>query len=45
MDPNERPSSVSSGRPGSKVYPKTPIGEKFENIATGREVELSLIHI
>ena len=29
MDPNERPSSVSSGRPGSKVYPKTPIGEKI----------------
>ena len=39
MDPNERPSSVSSGRPGSKVYPKTPIGEKFDNIATGRDVE------
>ena len=39
MDPNERPSSVSSGRPGSKVYPKSPIGEKFDNIATGRDVE------
>ena len=39
MDPKQRPSSVSSGRPGSRVYPKTPIGEKFDNIATGRDVE------
>jgi hypothetical protein len=30
---------VSAGRPGSAVYPTTPLGEKFENIPTGRDVE------
>ena len=35
----DRPSSVSAGRPGSAVYPTTPLGEKFENIPTGRDVE------
>ena len=36
---SERPSSVSPGRPGSSVYPTNPLGEKFEGIATGRDVE------
>ena len=35
----ERPSSVSQGRPGSSVFPKNPLGESFEGIATGRDVE------
>ena len=39
INPNDRPSSVSAGRPGSAVYPTTPLGEKFENIPTGRDVE------
>ena len=34
-----RPSSVSPGRPGSEIYPTTPLGEKFSGIATGRDVE------
>ena len=34
-----RPSSVSPGRPGSSIYPTNPLGEKFEGIATGRDVE------
>ena len=34
-----RPSSVSPGRPGSSVYPTNPLGEKYEGIATGRDVE------
>ena len=33
------PSSVAPGRPGSGVYPTTPLGEKHEGIATGRDVE------
>ena len=33
------PSSVSPGRPGSSVYPTNPLGEKFDGIATGRDVE------
>ncbi|MBT6684460.1 MAG: hypothetical protein HOB55_06335, partial [Euryarchaeota archaeon] len=36
---NNHPSSVSPGRPGSAVYPTTPLGEKFAGIATGRDVE------
>ena len=32
-------SSVAPGRPGSGVYPTTPLGEKHEGIATGRDVE------
>ena len=35
----EKPSSVSFGRPGSGVYPTTPIGEIHEGIPTGRDVE------
>jgi len=34
-----RPSSVAPGRPGSKVFPTNPLGEKHEGIATGRDVE------
>ena len=33
------PSSVAPGRPGSGVYPTTPLGEVHEGIATGRDVE------
>ncbi len=33
------PSSVAPGRPGSGVYPTTPLGEEHEGIATGRDVE------
>ena len=32
-------SSVAPGRPGSGVYPTTPLGEEHEGIATGRDVE------
>ena len=32
-------SSVAPGRPGSGVYPTTPLGEVHEGIATGRDVE------
>ena len=35
----QRPSSVAPGRPGSGVYPTTPLGEEHEGIATGRDVE------
>ena len=38
-DIGEQPSGVSPGRPGSAVYPKNPLGEQFEGIATGRDVE------
>ena len=38
-DVGEQPSGVSPGRPGSAVYPKNPLGERFEGIATGRDVE------
>ena len=38
-DIGERPSSVSQGRPGSSVFPKNPLGESFEGIATGRDLE------
>jgi L-asparaginase II len=33
------PSAVEPGRPGSAVYPTSPLGEKIAGIATGREVE------
>ena len=33
------PSSVSGSRPGSRIYPKSSLGESVEGIATGREVE------
>ncbi len=39
MSPEHRPSSVAPGRPGSGVYPTTPLGEAHEGIATGRDVE------
>ena len=36
---SKRPSSVAPGRPGSGVYPKSPLGEDVPGIATGRDVE------
>ena len=33
------PSSVAPGRPGSGVYPSSPLGESVPGIATGRTVE------
>ena len=39
MTEQERPSSVSHGRPGSRIYPSNPLGEKHEGIPTGRDVE------
>lgn len=33
------PSSVSGHRPGSSVYPSSPLGEQIEGIPTGRDVE------
>ncbi|MEC7241427.1 MAG: asparaginase, partial [Myxococcota bacterium] len=32
------PSSVQPGRPGSEVYPRSPLGEQLPGIATGRDV-------
>ena len=39
MTDQARPSSVSPGRPGSRIYPSNPLGEKHEGIPTGRDVE------
>tara|TARA_Y100000768_G_scaffold337607_1_gene279857 strand:- start:1724 stop:2881 length:1158 start_codon:yes stop_codon:yes gene_type:complete len=39
MTEQDRPSSVSQGRPGSRIYPSNPLGEKHEGIPTGRDVE------
>ena len=39
MSDQDRPSSVSHGRPGSRIYPSNPLGEKHEGIPTGRDVE------
>ena len=36
---SKKPSSVAPGRPGSEVYPTSPLGENIEGIPTGREVE------
>ena len=33
------PSSVSGSRPGSQMYPKSPLGEDVEGVPTGRDVE------
>ena len=38
-DGSDRPSSVTPGRPGSAIYPTNPLGEQYEGIATGRDVE------
>ncbi|MDP6932059.1 MAG: asparaginase [Myxococcota bacterium] len=35
----EGPSSVSGERPGSAVYPSSPVGESLPGIPTGRDVE------
>ena len=39
MTNQNRPSSVSPGRPGSNIYPSNPLGEAHEGIPTGRDVE------
>ena len=36
---NRTPSSVKPGRPGSGVYPNSPLGEKVPGLATGRDVD------
>ena len=33
------PASVSEQRPGSRIYPSSPLGERIKGIATGRDVE------
>ena len=33
------PTSVGPGRPGSRIYPRSPLGENVEGIPTGRDVE------
>jgi len=35
---HDTPSAVEPGRPGSTLYPKSPLGEQVEGIPTGREV-------
>ena len=35
---HDTPSAVEPGRPGSAMYPDSPLGEKVEGIPTGREV-------
>ncbi len=35
----ETPSAVAPGRPGSGIYPRSPLGEQVEGIPTGRDVE------
>lgn len=35
----ERPSAVAPSRPGSRIYPSSPLGEAIEGVATGRDVE------
>jgi L-asparaginase len=39
MSHNDGSSSVGGQRPGSGVYPKSPLGEQIEGIKTGRDVE------
>ena len=35
----DKPSSVASGRPGSDMYPSSPLGDHTQGIPTGRDVE------
>ena len=35
----DRPSAVSGDRPGSRIYPRSPLGEHIEGVPTGRDVE------
>ena len=35
---HDTPSAVEPGRPGSAMYPDSPLGEQVEGIPTGREV-------
>ena len=36
---SDKPSSVAPGRPGSEIFPSSPLGEQIEGIPTGRDVE------
>ena len=36
---SDKPSSVAPGRPGSGIFPSSPLGEQIEGIPTGRDVE------
>lgn len=35
---HDTPSAVEPGKPGSSLFPDSPLGEKVEGIPTGREV-------
>ena len=35
---HDTPSAVEPGKPGSSLYPESPLGEQIEGIPTGREV-------
>ena len=35
---HEQKTAVSPGKPGSEVYPESPLGKSEEGIATGRDV-------
>ncbi|MCO4771407.1 MAG: asparaginase [Deltaproteobacteria bacterium] len=35
---DDLPSAVAPGRPGSEVFPTSPLGERVEGLATGRDV-------
>jgi L-asparaginase II len=39
MSEADRPSSVTGERPGSELYPRSPLGERESGIATGRDVD------
>ena len=36
---SQPPSAVTDGRPGSRIFPRSPLGEREEGIPTGRDVE------
>lgn len=38
-EPRAVPSAVAPGRPGSSVFPRSPLGESHDRIPTGRDVE------
>ncbi len=35
---SDQPSAVNPGRPGSEIYPTSPLGDREEGLATGRDV-------
>ncbi|MBX2802998.1 MAG: asparaginase [Myxococcales bacterium] len=39
MSTTSNPSAVAGSRPGSRIFPDTPLGERIEGVATGRDVE------